>query len=111
MKKNFNLSLKEQDEIVPQLLSILTDKPKTNRQLISELLFLGIETNAIRVRAMIHYIRIKELAPVISNSLGYYISYDPVEVFSYCNSMELRAKSIAYASTGLRQFIRSHYTK
>ena len=58
--------------------------------------------NEARLRKIINYIRDNGLAPVLSNSNGYWYDKDPVAIIQIAISMENRAASIRGAARGLR---------
>jgi len=109
--KKFQLKPREENFVLPVLLKLLTDKPKTNNQLIKELDDMGIKITPIRVRAIIHHIRNHSMECVLSNRWGYYISYDKEEIAAYCISLELRADSIKFASDGIKEWMKTNYAK
>jgi hypothetical protein len=48
-----------------------------------------------RVRKIVNYIRNEGLVPgLIASSLGYYVSNDPVEIETYCESLRQRSNAI-----------------
>ena len=97
-------------DIVPIIKSIL-EKQKTPL-LSSDLESIAksiIEQNNIdyrltpdRVRIIINYLRRKMILPVISSTRGYHMSSGEEESLVMAASLELRAKSILAAATGLR---------
>lgn len=58
--------------------------------------------NEARLRKIINYIRDNGLAPLLSNSNGYWYDADPSAIILIAISMESRANSIRAAAKGLR---------
>lgn len=63
------------------------------------------QINLFQQRRIINWIRISEMAPILSNSSGYWYSTNKVEIMSVAISLEERAKAIEAAARGLRQFL------
>ena len=97
----FELTPKEQNEIVPAMVKALEKKvgkenAVTNKQMIDGLKTWNLKTNAPRIRKMIQYIRITgTIERLIATSKGYYISNDPKELINYIESLNQRADSIS----------------
>ena len=56
-----------------------------------------------RLRKITNYIRDNGLAPILSNSNGYWYDKDPLTIVQIAISMESRADSIRAAAKGLRR--------
>ena len=59
--------------------------------------------NETRLRKITNYIRDNGLAPILTNSNGYWYDKDPVAIVRIAISMESRADSIRAAAKGLRR--------
>ena len=99
-KETHDLSQYEISVLVPQVVEILKNKiGKQNsitndkiREIINQ--HKAILTN-IRLRQIIHYIRIKGLVKcLLATNKGYYISNDVEEFMSYMDSLAQRERSI-----------------
>ena len=105
----------EERLFIPLVLQVLNKSSRLNPYKSNELVFLvnslaenkGIkkQIGSARLRKIINYIRAKELAYVISGSLGYYLSTDEEEIENMVVSLETRAASINSAAYGLRQLL------
>lgn len=105
----------EERQFIPLVLQVLNKSSRLNPYKSNELVFLvnslaenkGIkkQIGSARLRKIINYIRAKELAYVISGSLGYYLSTDEEEIENMVVSLETRAASINSAAYGLRQLL------
>jgi hypothetical protein len=59
----------------------------------------------VRLRKIINYYRVNSILPVISNSNGYYVSYDPDEIEEMVQSLTQRAGSIIDCAFGLKRIL------
>lgn len=57
----------------------------------------------VRLRKIINYYRVNSILPVISNSNGYYVSYDEKEIEAMVESLSQRAGSILDCAIGLKR--------
>jgi len=57
------------------------------------------------LRSIVNYCRQNSICPIISNSDGYFISYDFEDVHNCSDSLRNRALSILKASNGLMKFL------
>jgi hypothetical protein len=85
------------DEIIKEL-NLIVDKIKDMNIDISRV-------SGIRLRKMINYMRCNSLLPIISNSKGYYVSYNIEDIGEMIVSLTWRAEAIEAAATGLREII------
>jgi len=58
-----------------------------------------------RLRKIINYYRVQSILPIISNSKGYYVSYDLEEIDNMMASLCQRANSILQASFGMGKLL------
>lgn len=58
-----------------------------------------------RLRKIINYIRYTGKLPILSNSKGYYVSYDQSDIVAQINSLNERAAAINHAADGLKTFL------
>jgi hypothetical protein len=70
-----------------------------------EKLGLTKKLSSVRLRKLVHHIRVKSLLPLIATSKGYYVSYEEADIKSQINSLEQRARSIQEASRGFQAFL------
>lgn len=59
----------------------------------------------VRLRKIINYYRVNSILPVISNSNGYYVSYDESDIEEMIESLSQRAGSILDCAIGLKRII------
>lgn len=59
----------------------------------------------VRLRKIINYYRVNSILPVISNSNGYYVSYDPEDIEEMVQSLTQRAGSIIDCAFGLKRIL------
>jgi len=59
----------------------------------------------VRLRKIINYYRVNSILPVISNSNGYYVSYDPEDIEEMVQSLIQRAGSIIDCAFGLKRIL------
>lgn len=96
----FELTPKEENEIVPAMIKALVKKTGkenavTNQQMIEGLKSWGLKTTAPRIRKMIQYIRITgQVERLMATSKGYYISNNKEELEVYIESLVQRADAI-----------------
>lgn len=109
MRLEFELDSREEGIILPEILKLIESKPKTSGEIIFLLEEQGYKLSPIRFRAIIHHIRVNEIAMVISGRWGYWISNDPEEIFAYCQSLDARADSIKAASSSIRRMLSKRY--
>lgn len=57
-----------------------------------------------RLRKIINTIRSEEILPIMSGKEGYWVTEDKVEIVAMALSLEMRAKSIMSAASGLRNY-------
>ena len=121
MKKQAQLKKLTTEELllIPYLQDILLKsnklKPKCNDEVIKELnlvidkiIAMDIDMpklNGARVRKMINYLRCNSILPVISNSKGYYVSYEIEDISEMIISLTWRAEAIIAGANGLREII------
>jgi predicted GTPase len=83
--------------MVPKLkMNIGKKKAVTNREITSQLKILGYKVSAVRLRKVIHHIRINKLVTnLVSTSDGYYRAENQEDVEKYVKSLQQRINSIA----------------
>jgi hypothetical protein len=59
----------------------------------------------VRLRKIINYYRVNSILPVISNSNGYYVSYDPEDIEEMVQSLTQRAGSIIDCAFGMKRIL------
>tara|TARA_B110000858_G_C17521720_1_gene345117 strand:- start:42 stop:389 length:348 start_codon:yes stop_codon:yes gene_type:complete len=90
----------EKNEILPIMLNALSYKVGvenvvSNKQMKLGLKTLGYKVNDVRIRKLIHYIRVKKLIKnLIANSKGYYIATEKIEIDNFIESLQQRVNSI-----------------
>lgn len=62
--------------------------------------------NDVRLRKIINFYRVNGILPIISNSKGYFVSYDIQDINFMVESLEQRAFSIFNSANGLRKFLK-----
>jgi len=88
---------KYNDEIIKEL-NLIVDRIKDMNIDISRV-------SGIRLRKMINYMRCNSILPIISNSKGYYVSYNIEDIGEMIVSLTWRAEAIVAGANGLRQII------
>lgn len=59
----------------------------------------------VRLRKIINYYRVNAILPIISNSNGYYVSYDPADIDEMVQSLTQRAGSIIDCAFGMKKIL------
>ncbi len=59
----------------------------------------------VRLRKIINYYRVNSILPVISNSNGYYVSYEKADIEEMIESLSQRAGSILDCAIGLKRIL------
>lgn len=94
------LSDEEVNRIVPILVRNLSKKigsenAVSNSYIRKVLLANDIKTNGIRIRSMIHYIRVHDLVPcLIANNKGCYVAENIFEVYEYDEAFKARIRKM-----------------
>lgn len=72
---------------------------------------LSFKFSDVRLRKIVNYYRVNSIIPILSNSKGYYVSYDITEIRSNIESLTQRATSILDCSFGLEKIIKQEIEK
>lgn len=67
----------------------------------------GYKINDSRLRKIVNYIRSNSIAPICSNSKGYWLSNNEIEIKEEILSLNQRASGIKKASEGLENFLKN----
>lgn len=59
----------------------------------------------VKLRKIVHFIRVKGILPLIAASDGYYVSYDKAEIEAQIKSLNERSESIRVCADGLQKFL------
>jgi hypothetical protein len=108
------LTNEQRDKLIPILLKMLKAKSSYDRPITSDIIIKWFNENKQKtgmekticsptLRKAINYIRTSGIAPVMSNSNGYFMCDDPKEIYKIAISLEQRAESINTAAKGLRE--------
>lgn len=82
------------------------DAAITNKQIRTELALVRVECSDAALRAVINYIRIKNIVPgVLASSRGYYVETSRNAVEEYCRSLTARANAILAVKASLLESI------
>ena len=68
---------------------------------------LSFKFTDVRLRKIINYYRTNAILPILSNSNGYYVSYDITEIRNNIDSLTQRATSILDCVYGLEKIIKN----
>ena len=100
----------EINKIVPILQRVLLKQsnktnPISNKRMVEGLKkHFNINTNSVRIRKMIHFMRVSgTVSNLLSNSKGYYISEDKEEIKNCIRSLQQREKSISQGRVALEK--------
>lgn len=97
----------EKNNVMPRIVEgfkRIGAEPTPNSKIIAKLTSEGYKVSAPRIRKIIHEIRVQGLIPnLISNSKGYFISSDPVEIINYIESLGQRVRSISEIGRALKE--------
>ncbi|CAB4151821.1 hypothetical protein UFOVP597_36 [uncultured Caudovirales phage] len=59
----------------------------------------------VRLRKIVNYYRVNGILPIISNSTGYYVSYDQKDIEEMIQSLTQRAGSIIDCAFGMKKIL------
>lgn len=108
------LTDEQRDKLIPILIKLLKAKSTADRPIRSDQILKWFNNNQHKtgmekaicpptLRKAVNYIRTAGIAPLMSNTNGYFICDDPKEIYKIAISLEQRAESIATAAKGLRE--------
>jgi hypothetical protein len=81
------------------------EKTITSSEIVKSLKAKGFKIDASRLRKYVNYIRCNSMAPICSNSTGYWWSINKNEISDEIISLNQRAAGIKKAAEGLYQFL------
>ena len=65
----------------------------------------GYDLKPVRLRKIINFYRVNSIIPVMSNSNGYFVSYDKEDIDKMNKSLTQRANSMISCVIGLQRFL------
>lgn len=66
---------------------------------------LSFKFTEVRLRKIINYYRSNSILPIISDSEGYFVSYEKKDLEKVIKSLDQRSNSIKRSSEGLKKFL------
>jgi len=105
--------LKEQElELANDLIKHFLTKTKNNKAKASDIVKgvnchynLSFKFTEVRLRKIINHYRSNSIIPIISDSEGYFVSYEKEDLEKVIKSLDQRSNSIKRCSSGLKKFL------
>jgi hypothetical protein len=97
-------SLSKVTKSKPVTTSVIVDK--FNNSGLREHLNISCKLSDIRLRKIINHIRSSGMLPILSNSKGYFVSYERKDIIEQIDSLNDRANAIMYSAKGLEGFLK-----
>jgi len=105
--ETFDLTQKELGlamRLIPYLKQKTKDNPVQSKDIIKGLKEKwGYDLKPERLRKIVNFYRTNSIIPILSNSTGYFVSYDKTDIETFGSSMVSRSNSIMCAVIGLQR--------
>jgi len=100
-------------KLANELIKHFNNKDKNNKVKASDIVKginshynLTFKFTEVRLRKIINYYRSNSIIPIISDSEGYFVSYEKKDLEKVIKSLDQRSNSIKRSSEGLKKFLK-----